>query len=316
MDALLTAAGARFRRYAAAVPLPVLLLVACKAPPTPEPAPALPTAAVVNERFVDCTADVTGDYASSGVWVPYLTRRRTYDEWGNVALDESEDAQGARLTSAATFSGRWQLTRDYVDTFGSPVVDEHDVWHWDGDVLLDRESVWNGVEALTTYTTASDAPYERAVLDRERDGRTDLVTELEWADGRVVAEAADDGGDGSVERTWAYRYDADGHLVQRDYDEVSGAYDHLEQEYGGPHDNLLSSLREVSDGVGIPTFTYQEVDWTEDWTGAVTTIYVDGELFEIDTNLYDAQGRLELWQREFPTGVYTSVRESWTWECP
>ncbi|MEZ4319989.1 MAG: hypothetical protein R3F61_20930 [Myxococcota bacterium] len=290
-------------------------LAGCTPSSDPDPL-ALPDAEVQEPRYVGCTTEVVSEYSVAGTWTAYGWLERAYDEWGNVAFELREDEQGGRSELSSTYHGRWLLHREVLDTFGSPVVSEVESWTWDGNHLLERSGVRNGEPSLTTYTTTGANPYDHARVDLGADGTVDRSTAFTWIGDHIVREAEDDGDDGSVERSWAYVYDPDGYLLELAYDEDSGAYDHLERTLGGPRGNVLTSRREISDGTGAPSVTFQDLEWAADWSASTSQVFVDGTLFEIDTSTYDPEGRLLSFERTFPDGAYTTVHDLWDWSCP
>ena len=293
------------------------LLNACTPPEPATEVPALPEAEVQRERCVDCTLAATSEFQAEEEWIAYQWLEAEYDEWGNLAIERRDDSQGARAELSAVYHGRWLLERQVLDTFVSPVLDERDEWIWEGGKLVERIALRSGVPWRATYTSDSDAPYEEVRIDEGDDGSIDTVTSFTWQGDSIVLESEDRGDDGSVDRTVAFGYDGEGRVVTFEDDDLeTGGYEHIDQTWGGPQDNLLSYTRSRSDGASPPSLLFQDFEWSEDWRSVTIEVFVDTELFETDTRTYDEAGRSLTLLREFPEGSFANARTTWEWSCP
>jgi hypothetical protein len=292
-----------------------LILFACTPEAPVDSDPALPDPEVVAPRFVDCTMSGVGAFQQMGEWVDYLTRENTYDAWGNLVLDRTEDTSGGARQLDAVFHGSMPLERAFTDLFVSPVVAETDVWTWSGSELVQHDAVAAAVPSRTTYTSSGD-PWNEGDVDRALDGTVDTHLTARWQRGRIVETTEDDGADGSIERSERSTFDADGRLVERERIAPDQAV-RLEQTWSDPVEgDYLLSARETVTADGPPRVTFRQTTWTADWRTSETQVFVDGALTEIAFLEYDRDGRLLTWLRTFPNGTFSSTRELWEWDCP
>ncbi len=277
--------------------------------------PDIPT--VQNARYVDCEAEAVAEaQRPNGNWRPYFSRIQTFDEYGNLAYDRFDgdgDFSGLFYELEQEWRGPWLDSLEETDALTNTTTERSERRTWDGIFLEEVLVTIDGTTDRTTYTNDGVHPYVEAEVDRGDDGTTDQANEYDW-DGELLAGATYDlGPDGAIDAQDRYEYDDEGR-VSRYESEQTASYRYVDQEFAGPHDNLLY-FRDESGGDGFATTTTEQVwVWDEQWTVAEAEVTTDGEVTSTLDNTYDDEGRL-LTSLQEPVGS-APTRETWTWSCP
>lgn len=277
--------------------------------------PDIPT--VQNARFVDCEADAVAEIQrNNGNWRPYFSRVQTFDEYGNLAadrLDGEGDLQGLFYELEQEWRGQWLDSLEETDALAGSPVERSEVRTWDGIFLLETVTTVDGQTDRITYENDGVSPYTESTVDSGDDGTTDQANEYEWDGELLVGATYDVGPDGAIDAQDRYEYDEEGR-VSRYESEQTSSFRYVDQEFAGPHDNVIY-LRDETGGDDAANVVNEQVwVWNDGWSRSEVEFTTDGDVTETTENTYDDEGRVLTSLREFPDSQ--PIRETWTWSCP
>jgi hypothetical protein len=274
-------------------------------------------ATVQNARFVDCEADaVSEQQRPNGNWRPYFGRVQRFDTYGNLAFDRLDgqgEFEGLFYEVTSEYRGQWLDAYDEIDALSGTPIEIRERRTWDGPFLLEVVYTFDGQTERSTFTNDGVSPYTAAEVDRNDDGLIDQENTYDWEGELLIGATFDLGPDGAIDAQDRYEYDEDGR-VSRYESEQTASYRYVDQEFAGPHDNLLY-YRDETGGDDLPERVDEQVwIWDEGWTVAEYEVTVDGQVTETGEQTFDDDGRLLTNLREFPDGQ--PIRETWSWTCP